>query len=252
MSAVAVALGRFWRALLADLDLYALIIAGILFTILGVSGIADVKDLSSVTLAGLTLLAFSQARTRRVALRSPHGGNLGSVFLTDFPAGLYERRASEKSSYVFVGISGSRTIGTGRQDFQSMLDRGARLRFLLLDFEDAAGLQAATVTGATSRSPERNRDRLRGALDELGELVLLHQDALQVRLLPFPPTIGVNGFGLGRADGVLFVQQPIASPAGERSPIFRVDASDGYCYRHFAAEVERLWSKGRVWQVARS
>jgi hypothetical protein len=250
---VAVALGRFWHALLADLDLYALIIVGILFTILGVSGIADVKDLSSVTLAGLTLLAFSQARTRRVALRSPHGGNLGSVFLTDFPAGLYERRASEKSSYVFVGISGSRTIGTGRQDFQSMLDRGARLRFLLLDFEDEAALQAATDTGATSRSPERNRDRIRGALDELEELVLPpHQDALQVRLLAFPPTIGVNGFGLGRADGVLFMQQSIASTAGERSPIFRVDSSEGYWHRHFTAEVERLWSAGRVWQVARS
>ena len=30
----------------------------------------------------------------------------------------------------------------------------------------------------------------------------------------------------------------------------RVDASDGYWHRHFAAEVERLWSKGRVWQVS--
>jgi hypothetical protein len=250
VSAVAVALGRFWRALLADLDLYALIIAGVLFSILGVSGIADVKDLSSVTLAGLTLLAFSQARTRRLALRSPQGGQLGSVLLTDFPADLYVRRAGERASYIFVGFSGSRTIGTGRHDFQSMLDRGARLRFLLLDLEDEAVLRAATMSGATDRTPERTRERIRGALNELGELNARNQDALQVRLLPFPPSIGVNGFGLERADGVLFVQQQISSAVGERSPIFRVDASDGYWHRHFTAEVERLWSKGRAWRAA--
>jgi hypothetical protein len=61
------AAGR-WLKLAAkddNLDLYALVFAGIVFTALGAVGIAKVSTLSSVTLALLAFLAFSQIRSRR-------------------------------------------------------------------------------------------------------------------------------------------------------------------------------------------
>ena len=119
----------------------------------GVFGLADVKDLSSVTLAGLTLLAFSQVRTRRLVMLSPQTGRVGQAFLTSFPPDVYERRVSERHSYIFIGITGTRSMTVGRADFQRMLDRGADLRFLLLDFENFELVQSATISGRQRSSP---------------------------------------------------------------------------------------------------
>ena len=47
-------------------DLYALAIVAFIFTLLGVTGVADARTLSSVILAFLALLATSQVRSRRM------------------------------------------------------------------------------------------------------------------------------------------------------------------------------------------
>jgi hypothetical protein len=222
---------------------------GIVFSILGVFGIADAKDLSSVILAGLTLLAFSQVRSRKLA-STPSRNRIGQVFLTSYPPEFYERRKQECYNYIFIGITGKRTIAVGRGDFQDMLNRGARLRFLLLDFEDHALIESATLSGVSDRRAVHNRDAIVASLHDLAELQVRDPEALQVRLLPFLPRIGFNGFSLGRANAELYVQHPIASDDGERSPIYRIEPSDGYWLNHFTTEVERLWEKGRDSSIA--
>jgi uncharacterized paraquat-inducible protein A len=63
--------GRVRRSLIRvisddNLDLYLLGTVALVFTMLGITGISDVKTTSAVVVALLALLAFSQIRSRRL------------------------------------------------------------------------------------------------------------------------------------------------------------------------------------------
>lgn len=231
---------RLLDATLIDLDLYALILAGTIFTVLGVQGIADPKTLSSVILAVLAVMAFSQVRTRK-QLRIGEAGDLSSLFGTDFPEELYERRASTGGDYTFVGTSGHRTIGTGRRDFAAMAARGASLRFLVLDPDLPGLVEMAARQNSLTRDPVRLEQRIRATLSDLRELQATAPDLIQIRLLPHVPGYGINLFDATKAKGVAFIQMAGFSSDKEPGPIFRVSGGDAYWFRHFVDEVQRLW-----------
>jgi hypothetical protein len=65
-----------------NLDLYLLGLVAGAFTVLGATGISDIKTLSSVVLALLALLALSQIKSRRLTEQirsSQRGGRIGAV-----------------------------------------------------------------------------------------------------------------------------------------------------------------------------
>lgn len=232
------------RAVLGDLDLYALFVAGCLFTILGATGIADVKTLSSVVLALLSMMAFSQIRTRRVQ-GSRYLGRLEKIFLADFPDGLYQHRDSASQDWLYIGVSGYRTIGAGRLQISRILQRNATVRILLIDYEDEELLRVAVARGGTWAAPERLRERIKASIAELADLRAKFPNNLQVRLLPFLTTVGVNAFDTRSPSGAIYVQHYEHAAPGEPSPIYALHVSDGYWYQHQLAEFERMWTKGR-------
>ncbi|MFD6665802.1 hypothetical protein ACFWDK_25975 [Micromonospora chalcea] len=232
------------RAVLGDLDLYALLVAGCLFTILGATGIADVKTLSSVVLALLSVMAFSQIRTRR-SQGSRSLGRLEKIFLADFPGSLYQNRDSASQDWLYIGVSGYRTIGAGRLQISRILQRNATVRILLIDYEDEELLRVAVARGGAWSPPERLRERIKASIAELADLRAKFPTNLQVRLLPFLTTVGVNAFDTRSPSGAIYVQHYEHAAPGEPSPIYALHVSDGYWYQHQLAEFERMWTKGR-------
>jgi hypothetical protein len=73
-----------------NLDLYLLGLVAGAFTVLGATGISDIKTLSSVVLALLALLALSQIKSRRLTeqIRSSLRGGASALFSREFPADL--------------------------------------------------------------------------------------------------------------------------------------------------------------------
>ncbi len=236
------AISRFWFVIVGDLDLYALVITGIVFALLGVWGLADVKDLSSVTLAGLTLLAFSQVRSRRLVAARGEGH---VVFLDEFPAELNDRRASEAGSYIFVGKTGFRTVSTGRTDFLAMMRRGATLRFLLLDPDDPDCLRMAVGARTTGADAARLESRIRGSIAELRIIGAQYPGLLEVRVSANLMTFGANGFSLGERKGVLYVQHFVRRQGREQGPMYEL-RTDSDWYGAFIHEIETLWSASRI------
>ncbi|WP_124853466.1 hypothetical protein [Micromonospora arida] len=231
-------------AVFVDLDLYALLLAGFIFTILGATGVADVKTLSSVVLALLSLMAFSQIRTRRVQA-GPATHPYDNLFLADFPPALYEHRDSVSQDWLYIGVSGYRTIGAGRLPISKVLQRNAKVRILLLDHRREDLLRAAAARSASGATPERLRERILASLSELAVLVARFPGNLEIRLLPFLTTVGVNAFDTTGPNGRVYVQHYEYATQGESSPIYTLRASDGYWYQHQLAEFERMWDEGR-------
>jgi hypothetical protein len=227
----------------ADLDLYALLLVGLIFSVLGVIGVSDTKTLSSVVLALLTLLAFSQIRARHSAHEA---GSKGVVFYGDFPEDVYKHRDSVRSDWLYIGTSGYRTIGAGRLQIVRMLQRNVRVRILLLDFEREGLLESLALRDSRGSSPSRLRERIEASLAEIQEIQQEgHPGKLEVKLLSFVTTVGVNAFDAHRPDGEIFVQHYEHGASAEASPIYGLSVDDGYWYQHQWAEFERMWSSGR-------
>jgi hypothetical protein len=236
-----------WRTVLADLDLYALVIAGVAFTLLGAFGIADVKTLSSVTLALLAFLAFSQAKSRRLVALSAGASRFDGIFMAHFPPDIYSRRGTTRFAYFYIGISMFRTISVGRRDIEKMLERGASVRLLLVDpaREDLLAI-VASQSGST-KNVEIVRTRIESSLAELNEIREAGWSGMQVRVMPFVPKFGANAFDMNRPDGVIYFQHYEYLPTGESAPIFRLEAKDGFWYQHHLAEMERIWAAAHDW-----
>jgi hypothetical protein len=230
-----------WRAITSDLDLYALVFAGFVFALLGVFGIADEKTLASVILAFLTLMAFSLARMR-AAGRAGNAARIGELFWTEFPSELYDRRASADRQYLYIGMSGYRTIGTGMADFRRILEKGGAVQILLLNPENAPLLEFACSRGRMEQTVSQLRSRVQASLAELS--VLGNESGLEVRLSDIIPSFGVNAADMDSSAGAIYIQHYEYLAATESGPIYKIEAQDLFWYQRQLAELNRMWEAG--------
>jgi hypothetical protein len=234
-----------------SLDLYLLAAAALIFTVLGVTGLASVKDLASMILALLAVLALSQIRSRHHVAAIARSQNVGPLALlaTDFPADLIKRRA-RASSLLMVGTSMSRTVqGANREDLRGILSRGGQIRALLLDPSNDELLQA--ISGP-NLNPERLKARILGTLGELSDLRNSTGGRLEIRVSSFPPMMSIGVIDADGPDGLLITQHKEYKPSGEAAPIICLNRKDGFWFSHFLAEAERLWDDGTPWPLSPS
>lgn len=234
-----------------SLDLYILAVTAFIFTILGITGVSNVTDLASIILALLAVLALSQIRSRRhvaVIANAQHADPL-SIFSTTFPPDLTERRAAA-ADLLLIGMTMSRTVQASREDIRRVLLRGGQIRVLLIDPSNDELLAQAASNQRTSLSPQRLKARILGSLDELASLRDSTGGQLEIRVVPFIPTIGINAMDARSPGGVLVVQHYEHKPSGEAAPIICLKGKDGFWFNYFAAEAERLWEDGTPWPLS--
>lgn len=233
-----------------NLDLYLLGVVALVFTVLGATGISDVKTLSSVVLALLALLAFSQIRSRRLTeqIRKAQRGGVDALFARDFPADLIQRRA-QAQDLLLIGTSMARVHGM-RTDLTAVLAAGGRIRVLALDPTDEPLVEAADRHIARSLGHGKLRTRTMSALDDLVSMRESADGRLELRVSSIIPSAGFNCLDVATPRGLVCVQYFEYRHFGEAAPIFALEPSDGVWYQHFVAEAERLWDAGTEWPLS--
>jgi hypothetical protein len=228
-----------------DLDLYILAAAAFTFTILGTVGIYDVAVLSSVNLAVLAFLALSQIRTRRHVgqIASAHIGGRLALLGEGFPEDLALRRANAKD-YLFIGVSMRRTVPSAGADIRRSLAAGRTVRVLLIDPANDSLLQQAVKRRRVIRDVDRLRRTITASFDELKALGDEVGGSLSLRVSHLLPTMGMHVIDSEAADGLVCLQHYEYQPEREANPVIRLNASDGFWYRYFVSEAERLWADG--------
>jgi len=231
-----------------NLDLYVLGAVALVFTVLGATGISDVKTLSSVVTALLALLAFSQIRSRRLTeqVRDSNRGGPAALFEPEFPADLIARRAAA-FDILLIGHSMTRTVQGMRSDIRSILEAGGRIRVLLLDPTDDALIDVADRRISRSLGHGRLRQRILTTLDELTSLKSRTSGRLEIRVSSRISSAGFNCLDVSSKRGLICVQHYEYRPPGEASPVFTMEPKDAPWYGHFADEAERLWEDGAPW-----
>lgn len=247
--------GRVRRALIRvinddNLDLYLLGAVALVFTVLGITGISDVRTTSAVVVALLALLAFSQIRSRRLMeqIRTESRGGARAVFSRDFPADLAARRAQARD-LLLIGDSLGRAVHGMRADLPTILAAGGRIRVLVLDPTDeslfAVAERRTHVPGPGTLAP-----RTRTTLEDLTLLRERTGGRLEVRVSSSILSAGFSCLDVGTPRGFVCVQHYEYRAPGEAAPIFGLEPADGAWYHHFAAEAERLWAAGTEWPLS--
>ena len=224
-------------------DLYALAIVAFIFTLLGVTGVADARTLSSVILAFLALLATSQVRSRKMVndLARKYPGSRQYLYIN--PPELLAAR-SHASSVLFVGISMVKTLSQARDDFRRILLSGGHVRVLFLDYRRSDLLQAVIDHHPGDVPATRIAESIKHSLAELGFLWGETGGSLEVRIADFVPRSGFRIFDHGSMSGEIYMQHYEYRPVKDIPVLFRLQASDGQWYEYFVAEAERMWSRG--------
>lgn len=222
-----------------DLDLILLIFAALVFTVVGVLSTENVTLVLAAVLLLLAGLAVSQIRSRHQVsqLAASRASEPFSRLLREFPADLEARRSSA-SDVLLIGASLSRTTQSYRRTLPAALDRGARVRVLLLD--------PMTSTPERLESRARLRARIQSSLAEL-EAISERHSGLQIRLLERDPSAGFNVLDPNEPTGLVVVQHHEFEPRSEGAPILALTPADGSWFTHFVAEAERMWSAAKPW-----
>ena len=224
-----------------NVDLWLLVLAAFVFTVLGATGIASTEVLSSVVLAFLGLLAVSQLRARQdleATLDVLRATRL-DLLLTTFPDEYYDHRVGLSSDYVFIGNTMTRTLSTGRPALEALLSRGGRVRIVLPDPDDARLVQMVARGHRHRDTPESIEAAIRSTIETLEGAARQTSGNLEIRVTSVLPRIGINGLDLQLPTGALMVQHYEFEPVGEAAPILLLGAHDEPWFRRFAAELDR-------------
>lgn len=236
-----------------NLDLYLLATIAMVFTVLGATGVSDIKVLSSVVLALLAILALSQIRSRRLTeqIRNAQQPNPTALFQRTFPEDFHQRRAGA-FDLLLIGLSMTRTVQNMRADMVSTLAKGGRIRVLTLDPMNDSLTDAAEGLVTDNLGYGKLRERIRTSLDDLVTLRAVTNGRLEIRVLATIPTAGFNCVDVTSPDGRIYVMHYEHRPPGEASPVFTLKPGDTPWFQHFTAEAERLWESGTAWPLSPS
>src|SRR5690349_16576640 len=116
-----------------NLDLYALIVVALVFTVLGFTGVGS-SLIPAATVGTLAVLACSQIRSRNhvAEIAAAQRTDPQSVLRRDFPDDLDVRRRAA-TDLLYVGVSMFRTLPSIRDDLRRMAQTGHRVRVILVD-----------------------------------------------------------------------------------------------------------------------
>jgi hypothetical protein len=230
------------------IDLWLLVVASLIFTALGATGIASIQILSSVVLALLALLAVSQIRGRQEVrgLIASWQRSRTSIFEGDFPDAYYAARSRASQSYSFAGMTMQRTFSTMRPDLIRILDNGGTVRILLPDPSNQVLMEMVAASRRYGETASDMSNQIRQSIDSAASLRGTTGRSPEVKVSSLLPRIGLNVIDEGMPDALLMVQLYQVYPDGEPGPIFSLTPSDREWFTHFSNEFEKLWNSGTV------
>jgi hypothetical protein len=230
------------------IDLWLLVAASLIFTVLGATGIASIQVTSSVVLALLALLAISQIRGRQEirGLVTSWQRSRTSIFEADFPDAYYAARSRASQSYSFAGMTMQRTFSTMRPDLIRILDNNGTVRILLPDPSNQALMEMVAASRRYGETASDMSDQVRQSIATAKGLRGTTGRGSEVKVISLLPRVGLNVIDGGLPDALLMVQLYQIHPKGEPGPIFVLTPSDREWFTHFHNEFEQLWNSGTV------
>lgn len=231
-----------------NIDLYLTILVAFTLGVLNLFGLPEAPLVSSITLLVLGLLVASMLGIRHRLESISHdlkGSN--QPFLKsrkEIPS--LEERGQDASEIVMVGIS-LLVLYTNRAFFESKLQQGCRLRFLLLDPTSQALETYVLLSG--QKGTLRDIANTFDALERLKEKELSSPGTVDARLTSVFLPYGIAAFNPGKVNGYMSVEPLVYRGGLEQRPHFVLrKANSDHWFTFFEGQYEQLWLDSAEWQ----
>ncbi|HEV2381253.1 MAG TPA: hypothetical protein VG206_15850 [Terriglobia bacterium] len=232
-----------------NIDLYVTLLVAVILVTMNVLGFVATERLLPLNLAILALITLSLLVNRH-RLNDVVGTISAlkdrAVFLEEFPAD-FSVQLDEAREVWLTGTHHSAVLTSHYQLFETKVNRGDRLRFLLLDPKGTAYKMAAMrfpgLVGA-----EQERMRIESSLATLLALQALAPDRVEIRVIDFPLDYTAYLLDPTSGRGAIYLERyTFKVSGGSRKPKFVYKKRDGRWFEHLLAEVGHLWETAKPW-----
>lgn len=243
-------------------DIVTILVAGLLVIRYQITPptLDDIPAIVTWILGVLALIAISglwerNRRLHRIEKLSEEGRNLAlrylnrKVYASDFflsERHLTVKDLSSANTIYFVGMVLSRTTREFMYVLGQRLIAGAKIRFVVLDFESEMVLQQAFLQSFNAPI-EFWRDNLKTTETVIEAIAKTSNSTGTVELgyLPYVPAFGITLIDPDQSHGTCFVEL-YQHRSAEPHPTFEVRAvDDPYWYKFFQGQFDRLWESCR-------
>jgi len=171
------------------------------------------------------------------------------IFRQEFGPEL-ELAMSHARELLITGVTRNTLINSKYKEFENWLNRGCRIRMLLIEPSSAAiGMAAARYYA--ERSPDSTRERVQHTLRLLTELKRATSGDLVVRLTTHPLAMGVIAVDAGidsrSESSALFAEYYTYQAPGE--PKFLLQPADSQWFENLYQEAEALWTGATEYEL---
>lgn len=244
------ALKRIWRDLRAgrNIDIYVATCVAVAAAAIGLLGIAiNGQLLSSLTLGVLALLAIMMLNTRDKIDRLYDRESI--TRLTTLDTEEFERRwrreaKTSRKELIFIGVSLGRTVRSAQHIMGAMIERGGRVRVIVVQ-PGSDALRYAGARKILGSQPALDEADLQVAIGILLALRKRLGSRLEVRTIDHPVEFGIVACDLGTDEAAIYVEHhPYGLTVGRRLR-FRVDASNPVWFDSYTGQIDAMWKASR-------
>lgn len=250
------ALRRIWRDLRSgrNVDIYVAALVAVSAAAIGLLGISiDGQVLTSVTLGVLALLAVMMLNTRDKIDRLYDRESI--TRLTTLDTEEFERRwrreaKAGRKELVFIGVSLGRTVRSAQHIMSGMIERGGRVRVVVVQ-PGSDALRYAGARKILGSQPDLDEADLQVAIGILLTLRRRLGSRLEIRTIDHPVEFGIVACDLGTDEAAIYVEHhPYGLTVGRRLR-FRVDASNPVWFDSYTGQIDAMWNASRPISVGR-
>lgn len=232
-----------------NLDLYVTVLAALALTITNLLGWVPTTSLNSVTLTILALVAITILGNRHRLQAIIETAALGApppAFIEDFPTDFKDNLDAAHEVWI-AGTHHSAALTAYYSLFQRKLERGGRLKVLLVKPDGAASLMA-TMRFPGKVTSDQEKSRILSSLSILQELKELAPERVQIRVIDF--LVDYTAFFMDPESprATIYLERyTFRVSGGSRKPKFVYQVRDGRWFEHIKLELEALWVCATDW-----
>jgi Domain of unknown function (DUF5919) len=198
--------------------------------------------------AVLGTFAVTLVRLRR-HVGELHSGTvgIGSVFLHETPIEAVEELEGA-TDVLLMGVSLDRTLRNAYVPIEKFLQRGGRLRVLLVNPENEWAVKTADRRAYFEQGYEQRKDHIDDSIGSFRQLLERTNGDVELRVTDDPLTFGatmIDGELDSRHTRIVIQHYSYKKrEAREPNPVFVLYPRDAEWFAEFREEIENLWSDG--------
>ena len=244
-------LQRIWNDIRAgdNIDQYITITAAIFLTFLNLFGMQFQSYLPPLILAVLALIAINSLGNRyKIDELLKNNSNDRNFFIEHFPE-TYLADFDNADVVLLFGVSLRRTIQTNYQLIEKKLQRGQKIKVMLIN-PYSIGAEIAVSRNYADRGIEPKQQEILYILKLLSNLKHFTPNNIEIRTTNFPLAYGVTAIDPhNTVTGKFYIEHYGFRVSTDSTPRFILKISDGRWYDQYKREIEALWDNGTEWVV---